>query len=139
MAFKMKKPTLYGSGLKKLKTGTPSTVGGDLGGSSYKTETPLNQVPLQPGEDENIKPATEKDNKQEIIFDIEDRIGFINEDINNQGGEANEDQAAALRILEDELKRLRPEKEDRPDPTYEGTDEFRPEEEIPEVEKAKRN
>ena len=71
MAFKMKKPTFYSSALKKLKTGTKSTVGGELGGSSYKTESPFNQVPLQPGENDAITPATEKNSKQEIINDLE--------------------------------------------------------------------
>ena len=147
MAFKMKKPTLYGSSLKKLKTGTPSTVGGDLGGDSYKTESPLNQVPLQPGENDAIEPATEKDGTQEIINDLEDRIEFIREDIwNQQEGaadaeadetQASEEQAAALEVLRGELGRLRgetpPEKnipegevpimEDRPDPQWENADE----------------
>jgi len=140
MAFKIKKPTFYSSAFKKLKTGTKSTVGGELGGNSYKTESPFNQIPLQPGENEAIKPATEKDSKQEIINDIEDRIEFIREDIwNQQEGsadvdadetQASKEQTAALKILRGELKRLRPEKKDRPEPTYEGTDEYRTEKEI---------
>ena len=102
---------------KNLKTGTKSTVGGELGGSSYKTESPFNQVPLQPGENEVVEPATEKDSQQEIINDIEDRIEFIREDIWNQQkgsadaeadeSQATEEQAAALEVLRGELGRLR--------------------------------
>ena len=103
--------------VKKLRTGSSATVGGKLGGSSYKTESPFNQVPLQPGESDAIEPATEKDGKQEIINDLEDRIEFIREDIWNQQegpadaeadeSQATEEQAAALEVLRAELGRLR--------------------------------
>ena len=105
------------SPVKKLRTGSSATVGGKLGGSSYKTESPFNQVPLQPGENDAIEPATEKDGKQEIINDLEDRIEFIREDIWNQQegpadaeadeSQATEEQAAALEVLRTELGRLR--------------------------------
>ena len=79
--------------------------------------SPLNQVPLQPGENDAITPATEKDSKQEIINDLEDRIEFIREDIWNQQegpadaevdeSQATKEQAEALKILNKELERIR--------------------------------
>ena len=90
---------------EKLRSGQSSTVGGKLGGSSYKTASPFNQVPLQPGENEAVAVYDGTD-KREIIADLEDRIGFIKEDISNTDGNQTEDQRAALELLNAHLEKL---------------------------------
>ena len=90
---------------KNLRTGTRSTVGGDLGGNAYSPESPFNQVPLQPAEHEDTY-VYDGDNPQEIIADLEDRIGFIKEDISNTDGNQTEDQRAALELLNAHLEKL---------------------------------
>jgi len=126
---------------EKLRSGQTATVGGKLGGSAYKTASPFNQVPLQPGEDESVQ-AYDGDDTREIIADLEDRIEFIKEDIwNTQEGDADapadvsqgtEEQQKAIRVLQTELDRLY-EEEGYKDSDA-GAPEGAPEKDIPEGE-----
>ena len=82
--------------VKKLRSGTSATVGGELGGSSYKTASPFNQKVLTP--DSKLRKTENPDtwvykgmSKQEKINDLEDRIEFLQGDLEGGGAQPERD------------------------------------------------
>ena len=70
-------------------------------------------APFQKKDKEGLLPSEHKDtkitggNKSEKIIDLEDRIGFIEEDISNADGKMTPTQRADLAKLEQKLRKLK--------------------------------
>ena len=68
--------------------------------------SPLEQLDKLPSEIEDLEPYT-GDNAVEQINDLEDRIGFINENKSTYGRDLNEQEKKDLVILNKELEKIR--------------------------------
>ena len=95
-------------GMVQLSDGTWRGTGWEIDDEEFgplPMKSALKQVPLQPAEHEDTH-VYDGDDKKEIIADLEDRIGFIKEDMSNTDGDQTEDQRAALELLNAHLEKL---------------------------------
>ena len=120
----------------KLKGWSPFTQKEDKKKKETKEDRLTKSMKLHKGEDKDTFVPEGKQPMYELIGDIEDRIEFLQSDLEDGGqqpGQNPEDIKKDIEDLKKELSTIR-NTEDRPDPTYEGTDEYRKEKDIPKSE-----